>query len=78
MTTASDNYTRPSGAVGNVSDCRTRVASSIPARSHTLAEIDYEIISTAIILSPADLRRVVVSNKRKYVHEILVNHLVKL
>ena len=54
------------------------VASSIPGRSHTFAEIDDEIISTDILLPSADSRRVVVSYKRKYVHEVLVNHLVKL
>ena len=43
------------------------VASSIPARSHTFVEIDQEIIST-----------VVVSYKRKCVHEVLVNCLFKL
>ena len=32
----------------------------------------------AIILPSADSRRVVVSYKRKYVHEVLVNRLVKL
>ena len=31
------------------------VASSIPARYHTFVEIDHEIISTAILLSSADL-----------------------
>ena len=30
------------------------VASSIPARSHTFAEIDYEIISTVILLPSAE------------------------
>ena len=46
----------PRSAVGNVSgnrcesDCRYRVASSIPARSHTFVEIDHEIISTVILL----------------------------
>ena len=54
------------------------VASSIPARSHTFAEIDREIISTAIVLLSADSRSVVVSYKRKYVHEVLVNCLVNL
>ena len=54
--------TGPRSAVGNVSgyrcmsDCRsTRVASSIPAQSHTFVEIDLEIISTVILLSSADL-----------------------
>ena len=55
-----------------------RVTSSIPAWSHTFAEIDHEIISTAILLPSADSRRVVVSYKQKYVHKVLVNHLVKL
>ena len=30
------------------------VTSSIPARSHTFVEIDYEIISTAILLPSAE------------------------
>ena len=54
------------------------VASSIPARSHTFMEIDHGIISTVILLPSVDSRRVVVSYKRKYVHEVLVNCLVKL
>ena len=54
------------------------VLSSIPAWSHTFAEIDHEIISTAILLPSIDSRRVVVSYKRKYVHKVLVNCLVKL
>ena len=52
------------------------IMSSIPALSHTFIEIDHEIISTVIFLS-ADSRRVVVSYKRKHVHEVLVNCLVK-
>ena len=47
---------------------------AIPARSHTFVEIDHEII---ILLPSADSRRVVVSYKLKYVHEVLVNCLVK-
>ena len=54
------------------------VASSILARPHTFEGINHEIISTSILLPSADLRRVVVSYKGKYVHEILVNCLVKL
>ena len=56
------------------------VASSIPARSHTFVKIDHEMISTVILFSSLPLihsRRVVVSNKRKYVHELLVNRLFK-
>ena len=47
-------------------------------QSHTFAEIDHEIISMAILLPSSDSRKVVVSYKRKYVHEALVNCLVKL
>ena len=36
------------------------------------------IISRAIILPSTDSRRIVVSYKQKYVHEVLVNCLVKL
>ena len=54
------------------------IVSSIPARSHTFLEIDHEIISMAILLPSADLRRVFVSYKRKYVRKVLVNRLVKL
>ena len=39
------------------------VASSIPAKSHTFVEIDYEIISMVFLLPSADSRRVVVSYK---------------
>ena len=53
------------------------MASSIPAHSHTFMEINREIISTAIVLSFADSRRVVVSYKGKYVAEVLVNRSVK-
>ena len=52
------------------------VASSIPARSHTFVEIDHEIISFSS-LPLIHSRRVVVSYKRKYVHELLVNRLFK-
>ena len=58
------------------------VASSIPAHYHTFVGIDHEIISTAILLPSADLRRVVASYKRKYylicARLVLVNRLVKL
>ena len=49
------------------------VASLMLARSHTFVEIDHEIISAAILLPFADSRRVVVSYKRKNMHEVLVN-----
>ena len=70
---------RAPGTVGNVSDCRSRGREFDPCPVlYILAEIDHEIISMAIILSPPDSRRVVVSNKRKYVHKVLVNRLDKL
>ena len=54
------------------------VAISIPTRYHTFVEIDHEIISTVILLLPLIYsRRVVVSYKRKYVHKLLVNPLLK-
>ena len=53
-------------------------ASSILAWSHTFVEIYHEIISTTILLPSADSRKVDVSYKRKYVHAVLVNRLVKL
>ena len=52
------------------------VASFISARSHTFMEIYHEIIPMVFLLPSADSRRVVVSNKRKYVHELLVNSLI--
>ena len=58
------------------------VASSIPARSHTFVEIYRERISTVILLPSAESfnhsRRVFVSYKRKYVHEVMVNCLFKV
>ena len=54
------------------------IGSSVQAGSYTFVEIDREIISTAILLPSTDSRRVVVSYKRKYVHKVLVNRLVKL
>ena len=54
------------------------VASLIPARSHTFMEIDLEIISTVILLPSAEsFKKVFVSYKQKYVHEVLVNCLFK-
>ena len=54
------------------------VASSIPARSNTFVEIDHEIISQSFSSLPLiHSRRVFVSYKRKYVHKLLVNRLLK-
>ena len=44
---------------------------------YTFIKIDHEINSTAILLPSADSRRVAVSFKPKYVHEVLVYCLVK-
>ena len=54
------------------------VGSSIATRFNTFVEIDHEIFSTVILLPSADSRRLVVSNKQKYVQEVLVYCLVKL
>ena len=51
------------------------------ARSHTFVEIDHEIISIPSFSYRNPLihsRKVVVSYKLKYVHEVLVNPLSKL
>ena len=69
------------GCVAQSVTCLTAdpgVAGLIPAWSHTFMEIDHEIISTVILLPSIDLRMVIVSFKRKYVQEVLVNCLVKL
>ena len=65
-------------AAGTCLTANPGVASSITIRSHTFVEIDHEIISTVILLVFANSRRVVFSYKGKYVHEVLVNGLVKL
>ena len=63
--------------VGNISDCRSRGLQFNPGPvTYFFVEIDHEIISMAPLPS-ADLRRVVVSCRRKYVHKVLVNGLVK-
>ena len=51
------------------------VEMSILTQSYTFVEIDHEIL-----LQPLsdDSRRVVVSCKREYMHEVLVNHSVKI
>ena len=56
------------------------VASSIPARSHTFVEIDYEIISTVILLPSAESfkKDCCQLKKAKVVHKVLVNCLFKL
>ena len=69
----------PRIAVGNMSDCRNvsdfraRDGKFDPGWFHTFAEIDHEIISTAILLPSADSRKVV-----SFTNEVLVNCLVKL
>ena len=46
--------------------------------SWRLVIVGFEIIYTASLLLFADSRMVVVSYKQKYMHEVLVNRLVKL
>ena len=41
-------------------------------------EIDHEVISTAIYIPSADSKRVVLSYRQKYKHEVLVNRLINL
>ena len=61
------------------SNCRSRLSSSIPACSHTFVEIDYEKFLRSFFSFLLNLsRRIVVSFKRKYVHEVLVNYFFKL
>ena len=55
------------------------VASSIPAWPHTFVEIDYEIISTVILLpSVESFKKDCCQLQRKVVHKVLVNCLFKL
>ena len=53
------------------SNCRSRGREFNPGLAHTFAEIDREIISMTILSPSTDPRRVVVSYKQKYVHEVL-------
>ena len=48
------------------------VVSSIPTWSHTFMKIDHEMFSTVILLLPL-IQEKLVSVKRKYEHEVLVN-----
>ena len=54
------------------------VSSSILVQFQTFVEVDHEINLFCKSPPSADTRRDVVSYKRTYVHEGLVNHLVKL
>ena len=62
--------TGPCSTVGNmfdcryVSDCRSRGRELDASQVHTFVEFDHEIISTAILLTSPDSRRVNVSYKR--------------
>ena len=62
-------YTGPRSAVRASPIAEPEVASLTPARSHTFVEIDHEIISMVSLLLPLS-KRVVVSYKQKYVHEV--------
>ena len=54
------------------------VASLIPIPSHTFVECDHEIISTFILLLPPIQEGLLSFTSEKYVHEILVNRLIRL
>ena len=61
-------------AVGNVSGCKSRGHEFDPGLvPYFHGDINHEIISTVIFPHSAGSRRVVVSYKPTYVHEILVN-----
>ena len=64
------------GSIAQSVMCLTAYPGVASSQSHTFEEIDHVIIFS-ILLPSADSRRVV-SYKQKYVHEVLVNHLVKL
>ena len=49
-------FTGLHSAICSEADCRSRVMRLIPAKSHTLVEIDHEIISTVIILGCCQLK----------------------
>ena len=73
-------YTGPRSTVGNASACSYVYVCRKSGRefdpgpvSYTFVEIDHKVISMAILPPSADSRR-----ERKYVHEVLVNRLVKL
>ena len=76
--------TRLRSVVGSLSGCRYVSDCKSWGREFDHGPVPYfrgighEIISTAIFLPSVDSRRVVVSYKRKYVHIVLVNRLVKL
>ena len=67
--------TGPSSAVGNNSACRSTGCEFEPSPVPYFLEINHEIISTVIFLL---LIQVHVSYKQKYVHQALINRLVKL
>ena len=73
-------YIKPSLVAQSVASltAESRAASLSTARPHTFMEIDHEIIPTVILLLPLIQEEFSVSYKRKYVDEVLVNHLVKL
>ena len=53
------------------------VASSILVQSHTFMEIDHELISVVIFLPSAESFNMGCCYKQTYVHEVLVNRLLK-
>ena len=73
-----NQVTRPRSAVGSKSDCRSRGCEFDPGLVPYLSG-DWSWNNFYGHFSPSsDSRRIFVSYKRKYVHEVLVNRLVKL
>ena len=70
--------TGPHSAGGNVSDCRSRGRKFDPGLVPYFCGYWSWNNFYSFLLPTADSRRVVVRLKRKYVHEVLVNGLVKL
>ena len=60
-----------------MSGCRFRGYESDPFQVF-FVDTDHKMISVSIPILSSDSRWVVVSYKRKYVHKVMVNHLVKL
>ena len=68
----------PNSEIGGETYCRSRGHKFDLGRSHTLVEIDHKIFPTVILLLPLIQEGLLSVTKRKYVHEMLVIHLVKL
>ena len=61
-----------------MSNCSSRSREFDPGTVPYFRRDCYEILSKSILLLSADAKKIVVSYKRKYVHKVLDNYLVKL